>query len=50
MMWGWNYYDGSGWIAMTAVILLLVVMAIGMIGTLEGFREDKEGPSGVTDR
>jgi len=42
MMWGWNYYDGWGWIGMTAVILLLVVLAIGMIGAFRRPRQESD--------
>jgi len=42
MMWGWNYYDGWIWIGMTAVILLLVVLAIGMIGAFRRPRQDSD--------
>jgi uncharacterized membrane protein len=50
MMWGWNYYDGWAWIGMTAVLLLLVVLAIGMIGAFRGPRQESDSAMAVLRR
>jgi uncharacterized membrane protein len=42
MMWGWNYYDGWGWLGITVMILLFSVLAVWAIRAFSAPRQDSD--------